>query len=29
MDMPGFGAADKPKHFDYSVPGYAFGSTFS
>jgi pimeloyl-ACP methyl ester carboxylesterase len=23
MDMPGFGAADKPPHFDYSVPGYA------
>ncbi|MBC8731334.1 alpha/beta fold hydrolase [Paraburkholderia sp. UCT2] len=23
MDMPGFGAADKPEHFDYSVPGYA------
>jgi len=21
--MPGFGAADKPEHFDYSVPGYA------
>jgi pimeloyl-ACP methyl ester carboxylesterase len=29
MDMPGFGAADKRKHFDYSVPGYASGSTFS
>ena len=23
MDMPGFGAADKPPDFDYSVPGYA------
>jgi pimeloyl-ACP methyl ester carboxylesterase len=23
MDMPGFGTADKPEHFDYSVPGYA------
>ena len=23
MDMPGFGAADKPANFDYSVPGYA------
>jgi pimeloyl-ACP methyl ester carboxylesterase len=23
MDMPGFGAADKPDQFDYSVPGYA------
>jgi pimeloyl-ACP methyl ester carboxylesterase len=23
MDMPGFGAADKPSNFDYSVPGYA------
>ena len=23
MDMPGFGAADKPEHFDYSVPSYA------
>ena len=23
MDMPGFGAADKPDHFDYSVSGYA------
>jgi pimeloyl-ACP methyl ester carboxylesterase len=23
MDMPGFGAADKPADFDYSVPGYA------
>lgn len=23
MDMPGFGAADKPPQFDYSVPGYA------
>jgi pimeloyl-ACP methyl ester carboxylesterase len=23
MDMPGFGAADKPAHFDYSVGGYA------
>ena len=23
MDMPGFGAADKPPNFDYSVPGYA------
>jgi pimeloyl-ACP methyl ester carboxylesterase len=23
MDMPGFGAADKPGNFDYSVPGYA------
>ena len=22
MDMPGFGAADKPANFDYSVPGY-------
>src|ERR1700721_1670837 len=21
-DMPGFGAADKPEHFDYSVPGH-------
>ncbi|BEU26596.1 alpha/beta hydrolase [Paraburkholderia sp. 22B1P] len=24
MDMPGFGAADKPEQFDYSVPGYAY-----
>jgi pimeloyl-ACP methyl ester carboxylesterase len=23
MDMPGFGSADKPEDFDYSVPGYA------
>jgi pimeloyl-ACP methyl ester carboxylesterase len=23
MDMPGFGDADKPANFDYSVPGYA------
>jgi pimeloyl-ACP methyl ester carboxylesterase len=23
MDMPGFGAADKPPRFDFSVPGYA------
>lgn len=23
MDMPGFGAADKPEDFDYSVPGYS------
>ena len=23
MDMPGFGAADKPPNFDYSVSGYA------
>lgn len=23
MDMPGFGAADKPTRFDFSVPGYA------
>jgi pimeloyl-ACP methyl ester carboxylesterase len=23
MDMPGFGAADKPPNFDYSVQGYA------
>jgi pimeloyl-ACP methyl ester carboxylesterase len=23
MDMPGFGAADKPAHFDYSIAGYA------
>jgi pimeloyl-ACP methyl ester carboxylesterase len=23
MDMPGFGVADKPPDFDYSVPGYA------
>jgi pimeloyl-ACP methyl ester carboxylesterase len=23
MDMPGFGTADKPVDFDYSVPGYA------
>jgi pimeloyl-ACP methyl ester carboxylesterase len=23
FDMPGFGAADKPAGFDYSVPGYA------
>jgi pimeloyl-ACP methyl ester carboxylesterase len=23
MDMPGFGDADKPTDFDYSVPGYA------
>lgn len=23
MDMPGFGAADKPEHFDYSVRGYS------
>jgi pimeloyl-ACP methyl ester carboxylesterase len=23
MDMPGFGNADKPADFDYSVPGYA------
>lgn len=23
MDMPGFGTADKPKRFDYSVSGYA------
>jgi pimeloyl-ACP methyl ester carboxylesterase len=23
MDMPGFGTADKPEDFDYSVPGYA------
>jgi pimeloyl-ACP methyl ester carboxylesterase len=23
MDMPGFGIADKPEDFDYSVPGYA------
>jgi pimeloyl-ACP methyl ester carboxylesterase len=23
MDMPGFGAADKPEQFDYSVGGYA------
>ena len=23
FDMPGFGAADKPEEFDYSVPGYA------
>jgi pimeloyl-ACP methyl ester carboxylesterase len=23
IDMPGFGAADKPDYFDYSVPGYA------
>jgi pimeloyl-ACP methyl ester carboxylesterase len=23
MDMPGFGAADKPANFDYSVTGYA------
>ncbi|ASW03368.1 alpha/beta fold hydrolase [Paraburkholderia aromaticivorans] len=23
MDMPGFGAADKPEQFDYSVRGYA------
>jgi pimeloyl-ACP methyl ester carboxylesterase len=23
MDMPGFGVADKPANFDYSVPGYA------
>ena len=23
MDMPGFGAADKPPNFDYSVAGYA------
>ena len=23
MDMPGFGRADKPDGFDYSVPGYA------
>ena len=23
MDMPGFGTADKPANFDYSVPGYA------
>jgi pimeloyl-ACP methyl ester carboxylesterase len=23
MDMPGFGAADKPADFDYSVGGYA------
>jgi pimeloyl-ACP methyl ester carboxylesterase len=23
MDMPGFGTADKPADFDYSVPGYA------
>ena len=23
MDMPGFGAADKPPNFDYNVPGYA------
>jgi len=23
MDMPGFGAADKPEDFDYSVAGYA------
>jgi pimeloyl-ACP methyl ester carboxylesterase len=23
MDMPGFGEADKPGDFDYSVPGYA------
>jgi pimeloyl-ACP methyl ester carboxylesterase len=23
MDMPGFGAADKPKQFDYSVTGFA------
>ena len=23
MDMPGFGVADKPAHFDYSVAGYA------
>jgi pimeloyl-ACP methyl ester carboxylesterase len=22
MDMPGFGTADKPADFDYSVPGY-------
>jgi hypothetical protein len=23
IDMPGFGAADKPTNFDYSVGGYA------
>src|SRR6516165_8163111 len=23
MDMPGFGAADKPSNFDYSVPSFA------
>ena len=23
MEMPGFGGADKPADFDYSVPGYA------
>ena len=23
MDMPGFGTADKPPNFEYSVPGYA------
>jgi pimeloyl-ACP methyl ester carboxylesterase len=23
LDMPGFGRADKPRHFDYTVPGYA------
>ena len=22
-DMPGFGDADKPKDFDYTVPGYS------
>jgi pimeloyl-ACP methyl ester carboxylesterase len=22
-DMPGYGKADRPKHFDYTVPGYA------
>jgi pimeloyl-ACP methyl ester carboxylesterase len=23
MDFPGYGAADRPRHFDYSVNGYA------
>ncbi len=23
LDMPGFGRADKPREFDYTVPGYA------
>src|SRR5437868_12255135 len=23
IDMPGFGRADKPDNFDYTVPGYA------
>ncbi len=23
LDMPGFGQAEKPEHFDYTVDGYA------